>query len=116
MKKLKIWKKPTTSKKMHSELATELGNVRVDELEVDTSDVAHEVVDELETPNVDAVVGQMGPPNTYTGYKECVSANPRSKTTTSAAISSLNLTTNERGHGLYSYWDPLQTCHGLYSY
>ncbi|XP_057522472.1 uncharacterized protein LOC130802471 [Amaranthus tricolor] len=51
---------------MHSELATELGNVRVDEVEVDTSDVAHEVVDELETPNVDAVVGQMGPPNTYT--------------------------------------------------
>ena len=95
MKKLKIWKKPTTSKKMDSELANDLGNVRVAELEVDTSDVAHELVYELETPNVDAVVGEMGPPNTYTGYKECVSANPRSETTTLASLSALNLTPNE---------------------
>ena len=95
MKKLKIWKKPTTSKKMDSELANDLGNVRVAELEVNTSDVAHELVDELETPYVDAVVGEMGPPNTYTGYKECVSANPRSETTTLASLSALNLTPNE---------------------
>ena len=54
MKKLKVWKKPSTSKKMDSELANDLGNVRVAELEVNTSDVAHELVDELETPYVDA--------------------------------------------------------------
>ncbi|XP_057540754.1 uncharacterized protein LOC130818607 [Amaranthus tricolor] len=82
----------------HSELATELGNVRVDEVELERSDVAHEVVDELERANVDVDVGQMGPPNTYTGYKECVSANPRFKTNNSAAISTLNLTPIERGH------------------
>ena len=80
----------------HSELATELGNVRVDEVELERSNVAHEVVDELERANVDVDVGQMGPPNTYTGYKECVSANPRSKTNNSAAISTLNLTPIER--------------------
>ncbi|XP_057535392.1 uncharacterized protein LOC130813573 [Amaranthus tricolor] len=80
---------------MDSELANDLGNVRVAELEVDTSDVAHKLVYQLETPNVDAVVGEMGPPNTYTGYKECVSANPRSETTTLASLSALNLTPNE---------------------
>ena len=71
MKKLKIWKKTSCSKKKHSELATKLGNVTVDEVELERSDVAHEVVDELERANVDLDVGQMGPPNTYTGYKEC---------------------------------------------
>ncbi|XP_057532847.1 uncharacterized protein LOC130810730 [Amaranthus tricolor] len=81
----------------HSELAIELGNVRVDEVEVERSDVAHEVVDELERANVDVDVGKMGPPNTYTGYKECVSANPRCKTNNSAAISTLNPTPIERG-------------------
>ena len=76
MKKLKIWKKASSSKKKHSELATNLGNVRVDEVELERSDVAHEVVDELERANVDVDVGQMGPPSTYRGYKECLSANP----------------------------------------
>ena len=58
MKKLKIWKKASTSKMQHSELAIELGNVRVDEVEVERSDVAHEVVDELEIANVDVDVEQ----------------------------------------------------------
>ena len=47
MKKLKIWKKASTSKMQHSELATELVNVRTDEVELERYDVAHEVVDDL---------------------------------------------------------------------
>ena len=97
MKKLKIRKKASKSKK-ESELATEVGNVKVDEVEIERSDVAYKVVDELERANVDVDVGQKGPPITDTGYKESLSANPRSKTDNSTAISTLNLTANERAH------------------
>ena len=50
---MKIWKKASSSKMQHSKL----GNVRVDEVELERSDVAHEVVDELERANVDVDVG-----------------------------------------------------------
>ena len=98
MKKLKIRKTTSKSKKKESELATEVGNVRVDEVEIERSDMAHKAVDELERANVDVDVGQKGPPITNTSYKESLSANPRSKTDNSAAISTLNLTANERAH------------------
>ncbi|XP_057516149.1 uncharacterized protein LOC130797526 [Amaranthus tricolor] len=81
----------------HSELANELVNVRTDEVELERNDVAHEVMDDLERANIVVDVGEMGPPNTYTGYKECLSVNPRSKTNNSDAISTLKLTPIERG-------------------
>ena len=64
-------------------MATEVGNVgtvRVDEVEIESSDVAYKVVDELERANVDVDVGKKGPPITDMGFKESLSANPRSKT------------------------------------
>ena len=96
MKKLKIWKKASKSKKKDSKLATEVGNIRVDEVEIERFDVSHKVVDELERANVDVDV--KGPPITDSGYKKSLSANPRSKIDNSAAISTLNLTANERAH------------------
>ena len=98
MKKLKIRKTTSKSKKKESELATEVGNVRVDEVEIERSNVANKVANDLERANVDVDVGQKEPPIIGTGYKESLSANPRSKTDNSAAIFTLNLTANERAH------------------
>ena len=78
MQKLKIRKKASKLKKKGSELATEVDNVRivrVDEVEIERSDLAHKVVDELERTNVDVDVGEKGPPTTDTGFKESLSAN-----------------------------------------
>ena len=82
-------------------MAIEVGNVgtvRVDEVGIERADVANKIVDELERANLDVDVGEKGPPVTDMGFKESLSANPRSKTNNSAAISTLNLTPNERGH------------------
>ena len=95
---MKIRKKAIKLKKKGSELAIEGGNVgtvRVDEMEIERSDVADKVVDELKRANVDVDVGEKGPPVTNMGFKESLSANPRSKTEKSDVISTLNLTTNK---------------------
>ena len=84
-----------------SELATEVGNVgtvRVDEVEIERANVTDKVVDELERANADVDVGEKGPPVKDMGFKESLSANPRSKTENSVVISTLNLTANERAH------------------
>ena len=90
MKKLKIRTKAIKLKKKGSELVTKVGNIgtiRIDEVEIERSDVADKVVDELERANVDVNVGEKGTPVTDRGFKESLNANPRSKTENSACNS-----------------------------